>query len=98
VGKESTAASHRTRTEALLGFGSGRIPFLIGAQADMGRSPDKKACFNNAYRKESLCQLSDTAKEKSPFPKLGATVSAMESSPNSLRDREDEGGAQYGTF
>jgi len=44
----------------------------------MGRSPDQKACFNNACRQESLCQLSDTAKEKSPFPKLGATVSAIE--------------------
>ena len=47
----------------------------------MGRSPDKKACFDNACRPESLCQPSYTAKEKSPFPKLGATVSVMESSP-----------------
>jgi hypothetical protein len=47
----------------------------------MGRSPDQKACFDNARRQESLCQPSDTAKENRPFSKLGATVSAMESSP-----------------
>src|SRR5262249_23649767 len=59
----------------------GRFPFLIGAQGIWGEAPTKKACFDNACPQESLCQPSDTAKENRPFSKLGATVSAMESSP-----------------
>jgi hypothetical protein len=63
----------------------------------MGRSLDQKACFNNACRQESLCQPSDTAKEKSPFPKLGATVSAMESSPRFFEGIAKAAG-MYGAF